>query len=279
MIKPAYSLNIKGKLLELNKPMVMGILNITPDSFHAASRMDGLDGALYQASMMLEQGADILDIGAQSTRPGAEIISSSEEMARLKGIIGRILKSFPEAIISIDTFRAEVAEMALDEGATIVNDVSSGEMDNTMFEFIARKKVPYVMMHHHGIPAMSQADDLTDKTSDIVKYFSLKKAQLAALGVNDIIIDPGFGFGKNKHQNLLLLKALRQLELLDLPILVGLSRKKTVQQVLDTDAAGSLNGTIAINTIALMNGASILRVHDVKEAVETVKIFLAYDEV
>lgn len=277
MIKPAYTLNIKGKLLTLNRPMVMGILNITPDSFYGASRMLESQAVLYQASRMLTEGADILDIGAQSTRPGAELISEEEEKARIHEVITAILSHHPNAVISIDTFRAGVARQALADGAAIVNDVSGGDMDASMFELIAEKKVPYIIMHHEGIPAQSQADDLSDKTAKVIRYFSEKINRLTQLGVNDIIIDPGFGFGKNKDQNLMLLNQLNQLNVFGLPVLVGLSRKKTIQQVLDTDANHALNGTTVMNTIALGKGASILRVHDVKEAQEAIRLFCAVE--
>ncbi|MBL0316862.1 MAG: dihydropteroate synthase [Flavobacteriales bacterium] len=277
MVKPAYSLNIRGKLLSLERPLVMGILNITPDSFHEASRMQESQAILYKASKMLAEGADILDIGAQSTRPGAEIISEEEEKSRIRGVISGILQAHPDAIISIDTFRSGVAKAAVEEGACMVNDVSGGDMDPQMFPFIAEHGIPYIIMHHEGIPASSNPSDEADKTGEVIHYFSEKINRLWAMGVKDLILDPGFGFGKNTSQNLKLLRHLDRLEVFGLPILAGLSRKKTIQQILDTNAAGTLNGTTVMNTIALTKGASILRVHDVAEAKEAVRLYCAVE--
>jgi dihydropteroate synthase len=272
----SYSLNTKGRLWQVEKPLVMGILNRTPDSFYAGSRWNSEDDILSRADKMLSEGADILDIGGQSTRPGAERISAQEEIERVVPAIKNVLHRFPEAVISIDTFYSEVANQAIENGAAIVNDISAGALDDEMFETVAQLQVPYILMHMQGEPqTMQHNPHYNNVVSDVVKFFSEKIKALRLLGVNDIILDPGFGFGKNQEHNIELMQHLDALSIFELPLLVGISRKKMVQRMIDTDAAGALNGTTALNTIALMKGAQMLRVHDVKEAVEAVKVFRA----
>lgn len=272
-----YSLNIKGRLWQVEKPLVMGVLNITPDSFYAASRWNEADEITARTEKMLTEGADILDIGGQSTRPSAERISAEDELKRVIPAIEIILKKFPETVISIDTFYSEVAKQAIDNGAAIINDISGGSMDNMMFDVVAKLRVPYILMHIQGEPQTMQLNPQYENVvSDVVKYFSQKIDELCSKGVNDIILDPGFGFGKTQEHNIELMQHLDALSIFELPVLVGISRKKMVQRMVGSDAAGSLNGTTALNTIALMKGAQLLRVHDVKEAVEVVKVVSAF---
>lgn len=271
-----YSLNIKGQLWQVKKPLVMGILNVTPDSFYAGSRWSSEGEILSRAEKMLHEGADILDLGGQSTRPGSERISVQEELERVLPAIDAILRQFPKAVISIDTFYSEVAKQAIEHGAAIVNDISAGALDDKMFETVAQLQVPYILMHMQGEPqTMHLNPQYENVVSDVVKFFSEKIKALRLLGVNDILLDPGFGFGKNQDHNIELMQHLDALTIFELPILVGISRKKMVQRMIDSDAAGALNGTTALNTIALMKGAQIIRVHDVKEAVEAVQVYSA----
>ncbi|HEY8403052.1 MAG TPA: dihydropteroate synthase [Flavobacteriales bacterium] len=271
-----YSLNIKGQLWQVKKPLVMGILNVTPDSFYAGSRWSSEGEILSRAEKMLHEGADILDLGGQSTRPGSERISVQEELERVLPAIDAILRQFPKAVISIDTFYSEVAKRAIEHGAAIVNDISAGALDDKMFETVAQLQVPYILMHMQGEPqTMHLNPQYENVVSDVVKFFSEKIKALRLLGVNDILLDPGFGFGKNQDHNIELMQHLDALTIFELPILVGISRKKMVQRMIDSDAAGALNGTTALNTIALMKGAQIIRVHDVKEAVEAVQVYSA----
>lgn len=271
-----YSLNIKGRLWQIEKPLVMGILNITPDSFYAGSRWREEDEILSRADKMLNEGAAILDIGGQSTRHGSERLTADEELQRVLPAIDAILNKFPDAVISIDTFYSEVAKRAVAHGAAIVNDISAGLLDDKMFETVAQLQVPYILMHMQGEPqTMQHNPDYENVVSDVVKFFSEKIKALRLLGVNDILLDPGFGFGKNQDHNVELMQHLDALTIFGLPLLVGISRKKMVQRMIDTDAAGALNGTTALNTIALIKGAQLLRVHDVKEAVEAVKVYKA----
>jgi dihydropteroate synthase len=268
-----YSLNIKGKLWQVEKPLVMGILNITPDSFYAGSRWSATDEVLSRADKMLNDGADMLDIGGQSTRPGAERITEKEELERVLPAIDAVLKRFPDAVISIDTFYSEVAKQAVEHGASIINDISAGSLDGNMFQTVAQLQVPYILMHMQGEPQTMHLQPKYDNVvSDVVKFFSEKINQLRLMGVNDILLDPGFGFGKTQEHNIQLMQHLDALSIFNLPILVGISRKKMVQRMVETDATEALNGTTALNTIALMKGAQLLRVHDVKEAVEAVKV-------
>lgn len=268
------TINIRGRLLMLDQPVVMGILNLTPDSFFEKSRVAGINELCDRAGKMLEEGATILDIGGQSTRPDSALISSEEELNRLIPSLKALSKAFPEAIISVDTFYADVAEIAVLAGASLVNDVSGGSMDPKLFETVARLKVPYVLTHMRGTPqTMKDHNQYNNVVVDVVKELSVKLAELRNLGVIDVIVDPGFGFAKNVEQNFTLLNSLGQLELLKAPILAGLSRKSMIWKSLNTTADQALNGTTALNMVALQNGAKILRVHDVKEAMECIQLF------
>ncbi len=270
------TINAGGRLLDLSSPCVMGILNITPDSFYPGSRTASANEALRHAGKMLAEGAGILDIGAYSSRPGAADISEQEELSRLLPVFKALAREFPEAVLSVDTFRAGVAEAAVAEGAHIINDISGGQLDDAMFPAIARLKVPYILMHMRGTPqTMTSLNRYDNILPDILKYFAEKLAELRALHIYDIIIDPGFGFAKDADQNLFLLNHAEQFKLLGLPVLAGLSRKKTIWQTLGTTSDEALNGTTVLNTVALLKGADILRVHDVKEAVEAVKLITA----
>jgi dihydropteroate synthase len=271
--KPRY-INAGGKLLDLDTPLVMGILNITPDSFYKGSRYRTDEDILKAAGRMLEDGADILDLGGYSSRPGAKDISGDEESERVFKALRLVRKSFPEAIISIDTFRADIAMKAITEyGAQIINDISGGEADSNMFKIIGDLKVPYVLMHMKGDPRTMQNNPVyEDIVADILKWFGERIFKLNSSGVKDIIIDPGFGFGKTNDHNFELLRRLGDFSIAGLPVLVGISRKSMIWKSLNITADEALNGTTALNAIALLNGADILRVHDVKEAVETVKL-------
>jgi dihydropteroate synthase len=266
-----YTLNCKGRLLVVDKPLVMGIINTTPDSFYEGSRFMGEDGILKQAERMLQAGADILDIGGQSTRPNAPAITAEEELQRVTGAIESLHFNFPEAIISIDTFYSQVAKAAVEAGASLVNDISGGHTE--MYTTVAALNVPYVLMHIKGTPAnMQQQAQYDDVTREVLDYFIEKTAACRAAGIHDIIIDPGFGFAKTHQHNFTLLKNLSAFNILDMPILSGVSRKSSIYRTLDITAAEALNGTTVLNTIALMNGAHILRVHDVKEAKEAITL-------
>ena len=255
---------------------MMGILNVTPDSFFAGSRVESKKSLLDKAENMLTAGAAILDVGGYSPRPGAEHISEAEELERVTQAISDIIKSFPEAIISIDTFRATVAEAAVDAGAAMVNDISGGSLDDSMYKTVARLKVPYILMHMKGTPQnMVKQTDYDHLLTDLYAYFSKKVRQLQDLGVADIVLDPGFGFAKTKEQSYEVLRNLGYFKSLKLPLLAGLSRKSMIYKELGTSPEEALNGTSILNTIALMNGASILRVHDIKPAVEAVKLYKA----
>lgn len=268
------TLNAGGKLLDLSIPKVMGILNITPDSFYAKSRTYDMEDTLIQAAKMLEEGADFLDVGAYSSRPGAENISVQQERDRLMPVIEAIAKQFPQAIVSIDTFRSTVAEEAIRSGAHIINDISGGQLDENMFRTVARLQVPYILMHMKGTPQnMQQNPQYENIFEEVYDHLFEKYDQLRRLGVYDVIIDPGFGFAKTLEHNYALMQQLEKFQLLQIPLLTGVSRKGMIYKVIGGNAADALNGTTVLNTIALMKGANILRVHDVKEAVEAVKIF------
>lgn len=269
------SINVKGRLIDFSTPKVMGILNVTPDSFFAKSRfITGNDSIIAKAGEMMEQGATIIDIGGYSTRPHAIDISIAEELDRVLPVIEAINKNFPESVISIDTFRSEVARAAIKAGAGIINDISGGNLDNKMFETVAELQVPYILMHSRGNPeTMNQLNDYQNLTLDIITELQQKIAQLRALSIKDIIIDPGFGFAKSAKQGFELLRNLEALKIMDLLLLVGVSRKSMIWRILNISADEALNGTTALNMFALMQGANILRVHDVKEAVETIKLF------
>jgi dihydropteroate synthase len=270
------TLNAGGKLIDLSTPKVMGIINITPDSFYAESRKAGIDAVLTQAEKMLADGATLLDIGAYSSRPGAVDISIQEETDRLLPAVEAIAADFPDAVLSADTFRSGVAEAAIKAGAHIINDISGGELDTNMFATVARLQVPYILMHMRGTPQnMAQLTDYEDVFAEVFDYFVKKIYQLKQLGVHDIILDPGFGFAKKASDSYELISRMQGFEVLQLPILAGISRKRMIYGLLGTTADEALNGTTVLNTIALMKGASILRVHDVKEAVEAVKIWEA----
>lgn len=267
------TLNCRGTLIDLSIPKVMGIINVTPDSFYDGGKTFSEKEILKQAEKMLSEGATFLDVGGYSTRPGAEDISDTEEIRRVLEAIENILKRFPEALISIDTFRSEVAKKAVEAGAAIVNDVSGGTLDAEMYNTVAKLKVPYILMHMRGTPkTMAKLTDYKNVTIEVLKDLAEKIALARASGINDIIADPGFGFAKTREQSFQLLNNLELFQNLNVPILAGISRKSMIYKTLETSAENALNGTTSLNTIALLKGASILRVHDVKEAVECVKL-------
>ncbi|GAB3803609.1 dihydropteroate synthase [Spirosoma humi] len=266
------TLNCRGRLVDLTQPAVMGILNITPDSFFAGSRVS-LDNTVRVAERMQQEGATFLDIGGYSTRPGAAEVSPAEEADRVLPSIEAILAAFPDALISIDTFRASVARQAVAAGAALVNDIAGGTLDPAMFGTVAELGVPYVLMHTRGTPqTMQSMATYSDVATEVIDELAIRLTELRSLGHKDIILDPGFGFAKTPSQNFELLHHLDDFRLFDEPILVGLSRKTTIWKTLKIKAEDALNGTTVINTVALLKGASILRVHDVREAVEAVEL-------
>ena len=267
-------INCKGHLIDLDRPKIMGILNLTPDSFYDGGKYKSDSEILGQVEKMLNEGATFIDIGAYSSRPGAVHISQDEELARLLPVVKLVIQEFPDALISIDTFRSYVASEAINSGACMINDISGGSLDEEMFSVIAKLQVPYILMHMVGTPQnMQQNVHYDNLVKDIIFYFSQKVFELRKLGVNDIILDPGFGFSKTMDQNFELLQKLELFSGMDLPVLVGLSRKSMLYKLFDHDATNALNATTSANTIALMKGAGIIRVHDVREAMETVTIF------
>ena len=267
------TLECNSKLLDLSTPAIMGILNLTDDSFYDGGQHNSIKKALLQTEKMLDDGAKIIDIGAYSSRPKAKHISHDEEWQRLEKTLQIINKEFPQAILSVDTFRSEIARRSIDNGADIINDISAGNLDPQMFDTVADLNVPYIMMHMQGTPqTMQDNPHYNCIEKEVVNYFLNKVKTLQQKGLSKIIIDPGFGFGKTLEHNYQLLNNLEKLHTLELPLLVGVSRKSMVYKVLETDAKNSLNGTTAIHTLCLSKGASILRVHDVKEAVECVKL-------
>lgn len=267
------TLNCKGKLVDLSSPTVMAILNVTPDSFYGNSRINNVDEALKTTEKFINEGATFIDIGAYSSRPGATDISVDEELNRSIPIIKAIAKEFPETLISIDTFRAKVAKECIAAGAHLINDISGGSLDHEMFDTVAKLDVPYIMMHMKGTPQTMQIEPKYDDVAlEVVTYFTKKMAALKKLGVKDVIIDPGFGFAKTIDHNYELLNKMANLNVFELPILVGFSRKSMITKALNIQSADALNGTSILNTIALLKGASILRVHDVKEAIECIKL-------
>jgi dihydropteroate synthase len=273
-----YTLNCKGRLLIIDRPVVMGILNITPDSFYSGSRVQQADDVVSRAAQMIEEGAAILDIGGQSSRPGSGRIDTTEELRRVLPAIETIKKHFPATFLSIDTYHAQVAQEAVLAGADIINDISAGEMDEQMIDTAAACNVPYVAMHMKGTPATMQQNPVyKDVTVEVVDFFIRKTGQLTTAGIKDTIIDPGFGFGKTIAHNFELLKKLEVLQILQRPVMVGLSRKSTIYKTLGVTAEEALNGTTVLNTIALTKGACILRVHDVKEAAEATRLFAAFN--
>jgi dihydropteroate synthase len=268
------SLNCSGKLVDLSIPKVMGILNITPDSFYDGGRYDTEDKILLRITKMISEGADIVDIGGMSTRPGSNPVPEKEEIRRIVSAIKLIRKHFPEVIISVDTYRANVARIAVkDYSVNIINDISGGEMDRNMFETIADLSIPYIIMHMRGSPlVMQKQTNYNDILAEMIDYFSLRIDKLKSMGVNDLIIDPGFGFSKTIDQNFFILKNLNTFSLFELPLMTGVSRKSMIYRTLGTDSDGSLNGTIVLNTVALLNGADIIRVHDVQAAVQAITL-------
>ena len=277
---PKSLLNCRGKILDLAAPNVMGILNVTPDSFYDGGNIKDTTDALRRCEMMLTEGATIIDIGGMSTKPAALGVHLEQELNRVIPVIEAIAKRFPEAVISIDTVKAKVAEEAVNAGAAMVNDVSAGEMDAAMFDAVAKLQVPYIMMHMQGTPATMQMDpQYGDVTQEVISYFIPKLNQLQKLGLNDILVDPGFGFGKTVEHNFTLLQQLDRLDILGVPKVIGLSRKSMICKVLKKNPADALNGTTALHSLALLKGANILRVHDVKEAVEVIKLMGQFENV
>lgn len=271
---PSKYINVNGSLLDLSVPCVMGILNITPDSFYAGSRMQTEAEIAARAQQILDEGAGIIDIGAYSSRPNAENVSPREEMERLRMGLEILRKTHPGAVISVDTFRADVARMCVEEyGVAIINDIAAGEMDTDMFRTVGELNVPYIMMHMQGTPQnMQQHPHYDNLLKEVFLYFAQKVQQLRDLGMKDIILDPGFGFGKTVEHNYELLAHLEEFRIFELPLLVGVSRKSMIYRLLGNTPQDALNGTTVLDTICLLKGANILRVHDVREAVETVKI-------
>jgi dihydropteroate synthase len=274
-----FTLNCNGKLLVLNKPALMGIINITPDSFYPGSRQQDMASLLQQAEQMIKDGATILDIGGQSTRPGSERIDADTELQRVMAPIEALHRHFPETFLSIDTYHARVAKEAVATGVSIINDISAGTMDADMIATVAALRVPYILMHIKGTPeTMQQKAQYENVTREVLDFFIKKLAVLHDAGIHDIIIDPGFGFAKTITHNFELLRHLSAFHMLNAPILLGLSRKSTIYKTLGVAVTDALNGTTVLNTIGLLNGAHILRVHDVKEAREVVKLVEAYQE-
>lgn len=273
ILTPKKTLNIEGQLIDLSKPKIMGILNATPDSFYVSSRNSTDNDLLKAAEKMLNDGASFLDVGGYSSRPGADHISTEEETRRVAGPIQAISKEFPEAIISIDSFRSKVAVSALDAGAKMVNDISAGRLDDGMLKMVGERGVPFIAMHTRGTPqTMKEDTNYDDLLREMTIYFAEVKRKCQDFGIKDLIVDPGFGFAKTMEQNYYLLKNLAYFLNLDCPILVGVSRKSMIFKLLEQSASDALNGTTALNSVALFRGASILRVHDIKEAVETAKL-------
>ena len=267
------TINCKGKLIDISSPFVMGIINVTPDSFYDGGKNNSIESVINQVRKHLKEGATVIDIGGYSSRPGAKEVTEEEELNRTIPAIEAVLIAFPDTIISIDTFRSNVAKRAIEAGAAIINDISAGDLDKNMFSVVAEKQVPYIIMHMQGTPkTMQDKPNYKNIIEEITYYFSEKINALRKKGVIDIIIDPGFGFGKTLEHNYKILGNLNNLQLLNAPVLVGISRKSMIYKLLNISSKESLNGTIAANIIALQNGANILRVHDVKEAAECVRL-------
>lgn len=269
-----YTINVGGKLMDLGEPQVMGILNVTPDSFYSASRKNTEQEIADRVQAILAEGGSMIDIGAYSSRPGADDVSAEEEMDRLRGGLKILRNIAPDAVVSVDTFRADVAKMCVEEfGVQIINDISGGELDDRMFDTVAALGVPYILMHMKGDPqTMQNGPHYDDLLAEMLRYFGTKVQQLHELGVKDVILDPGFGFAKTLEHNYELMNRIQDLQVLELPMLVGISRKSMIYRLLGTSPEEALNGTSVLNTLALLKGASILRVHDVKAAVEVVQI-------
>lgn len=267
------TINCLGKLIDLTSPKVMGILNVTPNSFYDGGKHSDDESVLFQVEKMLSEGATFIDIGAYSSKPSAEFVSEEEEISRLIPVIQLVLKHFPATLISVDTFRAKVAKAAIEKGACIINDISAGSLDAAMMATVAKLGVPYIMMHMKGNPqTMQSMANYENITKEMLFYFSEKVVQARSLGISDLLIDPGFGFAKTKDQNFDVMNNLELFQMLELPILVGVSRKSMIYKTLETSPEFALNGTTVLNTIALQKGANILRVHDVREAMETIKL-------
>lgn len=274
-----FTLNCNGKLIVIDRPLVMGIINATPDSFYPGSRFQGVDRILQRAEKMLMEGASFLDIGGQSTRPGSKQVSIAEELTRLIAAIESLHLHFPDIIISVDTYYSQVAKEAVGAGAGIINDISGGSIDEELIETVGALNVPYVLMHMKGTPEiMHLHPEYTDVAREVLDYFSKKMEACREAGIRDVIIDPGFGFSKNAAHNFRLLKDLSIFAMLQRPLMAGISRKSTIYKTLEIPVEEALNGTTVLNTICLLKGASILRVHDVKEAVEAVKLVKAYHD-
>jgi len=268
------TINCKGQIIDLSTPKIMGILNITPNSFYDGGKYSSENNAILQVEKMLKEGATFIDIGAYSSKPNAEFVSEEEELIRIIPIVKSILKEFPETLLSIDTFRSSVAQECINNGAALINDISAGSLDEKMMEVIASNNIPYIMMHLRGTPQTMQSQtNYEHLINEILTYFSDKISKARSLGISDIIIDPGFGFAKTTDQNYELLSNLELFKILELPILAGVSRKSMIYKTLNINPEEALNGTTVLNTIAVTKGATILRVHDVKEAIECVKLY------
>ena len=268
-----FTINCNGKLVDLSTPKVMGILNVTPNSFYDGGKHKNINTIIHQVDKMLSDGATFIDIGAYSSKPTADFVSEVDEINRLNFVLKEIVNTFPNIILSVDTFRANVAKIAIENGVAIVNDISAGLLDENMLPTVADLKVPYIMMHMRGNPqTMQTLTDYNDIVKEMIFYFSERVAKARSFGISDIIIDPGFGFAKTLEQNYEVLNKLELFSLLDLPLLAGISRKSMIYKVLEKTAKDALNGTTVLNTIAVQKGAKILRVHDVKDAVECIKL-------
>lgn len=273
------TLNCNGKLINLGEPVVIGVINLTKDSFYSGSRLQNDNALIEKCKQMIQEGAQFIELGAQSTRPGSLRVSARDEVEVLLPAIQVILASIPGALLSIDTYHSEVAIQTIAAGAAMINDISSGEMDPAMIAAVATLSVPYVCMHMRGEPQnMQQHAGQGNIAEEVLSYFIEKKQECKNAGIKDLILDPGFGFGKNIHENFVLLQSLSLLKMLNCPVMAGLSRKSTIYKTLNTTPENALNGTTVLNTIALTNGAHILRVHDVKEAVETIQLWQAYSK-
>jgi dihydropteroate synthase len=267
------TINCKGQIIDLSTPKIMGILNITPNSFYDGGKYSLENNAIAQVEKMLKEGATFIDIGAYSSKPNAEFVSEEEELNRIIPVVKTLIKEFPESLLSIDTFRSTVAQECINNGAALINDISAGSLDEKMMEVIASNNVPYIMMHLRGTPqTMQDQTNYEHLINEILTYFSDKVNKARSLGINDLIIDPGFGFAKTTDQNYEILSNLELFKMLELPILAGVSRKSMIYKTLDTSPEEALNGTTVLNTIAITKGATIIRVHDVKEAMECVKL-------
>ena len=273
LFNPQTTLNCNGQILDLSEPIVMGILNVTPDSFYDGGKFSRVADSLAQTQKMLSEGAAIIDIGAASSRPGAKMLSADAELELLMPTIEAIMAQYPDVILSCDTYHSAVAKTVIEAGVRIINDISGGAIDEKLWPTIAQYRVPYVLMHNRGTPEnMQQNTDYEDVVKSVIEYFVIKIEQLRSLGINDIVLDIGFGFAKTLEQNYELLRQLHLFQMFELPILAGISRKSMIYKLLNTTPQNALNGTTVLNTVAIQKGASILRVHDVREAVETIQL-------